>query len=125
MPLVLLLTVAGCVSREDQIAGGKQNYLAARDACVTAYPSRLVSQSECRTRAADQYIRPWYKYPDLMTELQDRRRELAVKADAHQITRAEYDRQVARAERDSDREEARRNRAATVVSAHDGDPAGR
>jgi hypothetical protein len=109
VPLALLLVLGGCVSREEQIAGGQQRYLAARTACVTEYPRSLVRQSECRTRAANEFIRPWYRYPDLMTFAQDKRMELAIKVDAGTMTRAEFDRQVAKAESAVDKEEARRN----------------
>jgi hypothetical protein len=123
--LTVSLVISGCVSREAQITDGQQRYLVAKQACITAYPSSLVRQSDCRTQAANEFIRPWYRYPDLMTELQQKRRELAIKADAHEISHAEFDRLVARAERASDREEERRNLAARTASTSGGEPAER
>ena len=120
---VVALTLSGCgVSREEKIADAKDQYLTAKAACVAAYPGSLTLQSDCRTRAANEYIRPWYRYGDLMTRMQETRRALAVEADAHEITRAEFDLQVARAEKAVAREDAHRNEAARMISAHNALP---
>jgi hypothetical protein len=114
--LALPLALSACVSHEEQVTTGKQRYLAAKAACVAAYRTSLVWQSDCRSNAANQYVRPWYRYPDLMNDLQGKRRVWAMQVDAGKMTRAQFDRLVARAERASDREEARRNRAMSVAS---------
>jgi len=90
-------------------AAAKRQYLAAKNACVTRYPDSLTAQSDCRARAADYYIRPTYKYGDLMTRAQEQRRDLAVEADRHEITRRAYDCGVARSEAAISREEDWRN----------------
>jgi hypothetical protein len=116
---VIILTVAlgGCGgSREIDSATAKRNYLAAKDSCIAEYPNSLVSQSDCRARAANAYIRPFYKYGDLMTRAQEQRRELAAKADRHEITRRTYDRQVAQSEAAIAREEDRRNKLGDTTS---------
>lgn len=117
----VVLTSCG-VPREERITEGKDQYLSAKAACVAAYPGSLTLQSDCRTRAANEYIRPWYRYGDLMTRLQETRRVLAVEADAHEITRAEFNRQVAKAEKSIAHEEAQRNEAARMISAHNAVP---
>ena len=77
--------------------------------CIASTPKSLTAQSDCMAAAADKYIRPYYRYGDLMTEAQAQRRALAVRADAHQISRREYDRQVAKSDAAISREEDRRN----------------
>jgi hypothetical protein len=109
--LMLPVLVWGCAAPPPPMdaATAKRQYLAAKNACVARYPDSLTAQSDCRTRAADYYIRPTYKYGDLMTRAQEQRRELAVEADRHEITRRAYDRGVARSEAAISREEDRRN----------------
>ncbi|MSP03603.1 MAG: hypothetical protein EXR07_21575 [Acetobacteraceae bacterium] len=108
----LPLLFAGCgVTREDTILHSRQNYLAAKASCQAAYPTALVAQSDCRTDAANRFIRPYYRYPDLMTWVQTKRRLLAARVDAGKMTKAAFDRQVAQAEREVAREETRRNDA--------------
>jgi hypothetical protein len=93
-------------------AVAKNQYLAAKNECIARYKDSLTQQSDCRARAADLYIRPTYKYGDLMTRAQEQRRALAVRADRHEITRGEYERAVARSEAAVSREEDRRTAAA-------------
>jgi hypothetical protein len=117
------LAVVGCsVSPEADIADAQQRYLAAKAKCVTAYPKLLVLQSDCRTQAANTYIRPYYRYGDLMTRAQEQRRALAVKVDRHEMSRAAYDREIARSEREVAKEEDRRNTAMHVGSSYDDPP---
>jgi hypothetical protein len=107
---VLPLLLWGCVEPPSiNPAEAKHLYLAAKNECVARYPDSLTAQSDCRARAADYYIRPTYRYGDLMTRAQEQRRELAVKADRHEITRREYERAVARSEAAISHEEDRRN----------------
>ena len=87
----------------------KRMYLTAKNECVARYPSSLTLQSDCRSQAANAYVRPTYKYGDLMTRAQEQRRALAMRADRHEITRGEYNREVARSEAAISREEDRRN----------------
>jgi hypothetical protein len=117
--IVLPLVLAGCTepSPADK-AAAKRHYFEAKDACVAQFPESLTEQSDCRTRAANTYIRPTYKYGDLMTRAQEQRRALAVRADRHEITRAQYDRDVARSDAAISREEDRRN--ARSASGDDG-----
>ena len=91
------------------MAAARRHYLAAKSACVTRYPDSLAEQSDCRSRAADLHIRPVYRYGDLMTRAQQRRRELAIQADRHETSRATYNREVARSEAAVAREENRRD----------------
>ena len=90
----------------------RSQYLAAKNDCIARYSTSLTLQSDCRARAADYYIRPTYRYGDLMTRAQEQRRELAIRADRHEITRRQYEREVARSEAAVSREEDRRNAAA-------------
>lgn len=92
---------------------GRQRYLTAKADCVAHFRSSLVAQSDCRSRAADLYIRPFYKYGDLMDRAQSQRRALAALADRHEISRPSYEREVARSEAAISREEDRRGRLAT------------
>jgi hypothetical protein len=92
-------------------AEGKQRYLAARKDCAATFARSLTQQSDCMTRAADLYIRPFYRYPDLMTRAQTERHDLAVLADAHKISHKEYDRRMARSDAAISAEEDRRNTA--------------
>jgi hypothetical protein len=113
---VLVIALDGCGAPDVDSATAKQHYLAAKDRCVADYPNSLVLQSDCRTRAANIYIRPFYKYGDLMTRAQEQRRALAVKADRHEITRKTYDRQIARSEAMIAREEERRDKTTTSTA---------
>lgn len=114
--LLLPLLVWGCAapmpSPVDK-AVAKRDYLAASRACIARYPRGLTEQSDCRADAANRYIRPIYKYGDLMTRAQEQRRALAVAADRHEISRARYNREVARSEAAISREEDRRNALGT------------
>jgi hypothetical protein len=121
--VLLAFALGGCGgSREVDSAAAKRNYLAAKDGCIAEYPNSLVAQSDCRTRAANRYIRPFYKYGDLMTRAQEQRRELAAKADRHEITRRTYDRQVAQSDSAIAREEDRRNKLVVTTSTPDRGP---
>lgn len=117
--LVLAISLSACTfppAVDSRTA--RERYLEAKTACVTDHPDSLTRQADCRGRAADAYIRPFYRYGDLMTLLQQKRRALAVKADRHEISRTAYERQVARAERVADQEENRRNRAERTLLTH-------
>jgi len=121
--VLLTLAVGGCGgSRDIDSASAKQNYLAAKDTCLAAYPTSLVAQSDCRTRGANRYIRPFYKYGDLMTRAQEQRRDLAAKADRHQISRKTYDRQIAQSEAAIAHEEDRRDKLASTTPSPDSGP---
>jgi hypothetical protein len=106
--LPLLLWGCAAPSPADK-AAAKRHYLTAKNECVSRYPQSLTAQSDCRSRAADIYIRPVYKYGDLMSRAQEQRHALAVQADRHEITRGQYDRGVAESEAAVAREEDRRN----------------
>jgi hypothetical protein len=108
--LVLPLLLWGCTEPSPtEKAAARRDYLTAKNACVARYPDSLTEQSDCRAHAADMYIRPIYRYGDLMTRAQEQRRVLAVQADRHEITRMEYNRGVARSEAEIAREEDHRN----------------
>jgi hypothetical protein len=120
---VLTFALGGCSgSRDVDSLSAKRNYLAAKDNCLAEFPGSMVAQSDCRTRAANRYIRPFYKYGDLMTRAQEQRRELAAKADRHEISRKTYDRQVAQSEASIAREEDRRNKLPGSAPAPDSGP---
>jgi len=111
--LVSLCVLAACtVPGAPDAATGRQRYMAAKADCVASHPDRLVAQSDCRARAANSYIRPFYKYGDLMDRAQEQRRVLAGRADRHEISRASYEHQVAQSDAAISREEDRRNRLA-------------
>ncbi len=114
---LLLASCAGPV--EDPSVVAKQRYLAAKSACEFRFPAAIVQQSDCRTDAANAYIRPFYRYGDLMTRLQVLRREWAVKVDHGKLSRAAFARLVAREERAVDREETQRNIDAGLEPAPD------
>jgi hypothetical protein len=105
----LPLLLWGCGEPSVDRATAKSRYLAAKNECIARYPDSLTEQSDCRTRAADRYIRPTYRYGDLMTRAQEQRRDLAERADRHEISRQAYNREVARSEAAISREEDRRN----------------
>jgi hypothetical protein len=119
LPLLTLALIGCSVSPEVDIATAQQRYQAARSRCFAAYPRSLVLQADCRTQAANTYVRPYYRYGDLMNRAQDQRRALAVKVDAHQMSKAAYDRAIARSERDIAREEERRNNLAHTATSYD------
>jgi hypothetical protein len=105
-------------------AAAKARYIEARDDCVSRYSDQLVEQSDCRTEAANEWIRPGYPYSDLMTRAQVQRRALAEQADAGQISREEFERGVAVSDAAISREEDRRNarRVVPVRRSGPGDP---
>ncbi len=120
---VLAVVLVGCsAANEADIANAQQQYLAAKANCVAEYPRSLVQQSDCRSRAANAYIRPYYRYGDLMTRSQEQRRALAVKVDAHEMSRAAFDRAIARSEQEVAREEDRRNELAHTASSFESTP---
>jgi hypothetical protein len=120
---VLGFAVVGCsVSPEADIADAQQRYLAAKAKCVATYPKSLELQSDCRTQAANTYVRPYYRYGDLMTSAQDQRRALAVKVDRRELSRSAYDREIARSEKAVAKEEDRRNSAMHVGSSYEETP---
>jgi hypothetical protein len=117
------MALIGCSSSPEAGIGEAQHrYLAAKAECDTEYPHSLALRADCRTHEANTYIRPYYRYGDLMTFAQQQRKTLAVKADRHEITREDYDRQIAQSEREVSREEDRRNRLAHVRSSYESTP---
>jgi hypothetical protein len=118
-----ILALAGCGASPDSgIADAQQRYLAAKATCDAEYPRGLALQADCRTRAANTFIRPYYRYGDLMTFAQEQRKALAVKVDRHEMTRKDYDRQIALSEREVSGEEDRRNRLAHTASSYEATP---
>ncbi|MGD0430939.1 MAG: hypothetical protein ABSA58_07590 [Acetobacteraceae bacterium] len=122
LPVMTLALAACSASPEADIADAQQHYLAAKARCIATYPRSLVLQSDCRTQAANTYVRPYYRYGDLMTWAQEQRRALAVKADRHEMSRAAYDREIARSEREVAREEERRNALNHTGSSYEDTP---
>ena len=122
LPVLTLACAACSVSPEADLGDAQQRYLSAKARCVTSYPKTLVLQSDCRTQAANTYIRPYYRYGDLMTWAQEQRRVLAVKVDRHEMSRAAYDREIARSEREVAREEERRNASNHTASSYEDTP---
>jgi hypothetical protein len=109
LPVLTLALVACSVSPASDIADAQQRYRTARDRCIASYPDSLVLQSDCRAQAANIYIRPYYRYGDLMTWSQQTRSYFAGKVDRHEMSHAAYDRKIARTEREVAREEDARN----------------
>jgi hypothetical protein len=119
-----LLALAGCAATSPQagIAEAQHRYLAAKDVCDEDYPHSLVQQADCRTHAANIYVRPYYRYGDLMTFAQQQRRALAVQVDQHKMSKATYNRKLAQSEREIAKEEDRRNALAHVTSSYQSTP---
>jgi hypothetical protein len=118
-----VLAVAGCgASPEAGIAQAQHRYLAAKAVCDETYAKVIVQQADCRTRAANAYVRPYYRYGDLMTYAQEQRRALAVQVDRHKMGLATYHRKIAQSEREVAKEEDRRNAQAHVTSSYESTP---
>jgi hypothetical protein len=118
-----VLAVIGCTaSPEVSIAEAQHRYLAAKTACDEDYPHSMVQQADCRTHAANAYVRPYYRYGDLMTYAQQQRRALAEKVDQNTMSLASYNRRLARSEREIAKEEDRRNALAHVTSSYESTP---
>jgi hypothetical protein len=118
-----VLTLVGCGSSPQVgIAEAQHRYLAAKATCDENFPKSMVQQADCRTRAANAYVRPYYRYGDLMTSAQRQRRELAVQVDQHKMSMATYSRKIAQSEREIAKEEDRRNAQAHVTSSYESTP---
>jgi hypothetical protein len=118
-----ILALAGCTASPGMgVAEAQHRYLTAKAACDMDYPDSFTAQADCRTHAANAYVRPYYRYGDLMTYVQQKRRWLAVKVDQHDMSRQNYDRQLADAEREVSREEDRRNRITHAASSYESTP---
>jgi hypothetical protein len=120
LPVLALLGCAG--SPESGIAQAQHRYLAAKATCDEAYSKSMVQQADCRTRAANAYVRPYYRYGDLMTYAQRSRRTLAVQVDQRKMSSAAYNRKIAQSERDVAKEEDRRNAQSRVTSSYESTP---
>lgn len=118
-----VLAVVGCsVSPDAGIAQAQHHYLAAKSECDESYSKSMVQQADCRTRAANVYVRPYFRYGDLMTYAQQQRRALAVQVDQHRMSMATYNRKIAQSEREVAKEEDRRNALAHVTSSYESTP---
>jgi hypothetical protein len=120
LPVLALLGCAG--SPESGIAQAQHRYLAAKATCDETYSKSMVQQADCRTRAANAYVRPYYRYGDLMTYAQRSRRTLAVQVDQRKMSSAAYNRKIAQSERDVAKEEDRRNAQSRVTSSYESTP---
>lgn len=120
---VLALMLSGCGAPQPaDFAEARQHYLTAKADCDRAYPHSLAALADCRSHAANVYIRPYYRYGDLMDYAQSQRKMLALEADRHEISRASYDHRIALSERVVSREEDRRNRLAHTNSSYQSTP---
>jgi hypothetical protein len=118
-----VLALAGCGSSPQVgIAGAQHRYLAAKATCDENFSKSMVQQADCRTRAANAYVRPYYRYGDLMTFAQRQRRALAVQVDQHKMNMATYNRKIAQSEREIAKEEDRRNAQSHVTSSYESTP---
>jgi hypothetical protein len=118
-----VLALVGCSTSPDGgIAQAQHRYLAAKAACDENYPNSMVQQADCRTRAANVYVRPYFRYGDLMTYAQRQRRALAVQVDQHRISLGAYNRKIAQSEREVAKEEDRRNAQAHLTSSYESTP---
>jgi hypothetical protein len=118
-----VLALAGCsASPEAGIAAAQHRYLTAKAGCDENYPRSMMQQADCRTHAANAYVRPYYRYGDLMTFAQRQRRALAVQVDQHKMSLATYNRKIAQSEREVAKEEDRRNTQAHVTSSYESTP---
>jgi hypothetical protein len=118
-----VLALVGCTtSPEGGIAQAQHRYLVAKAACDEDYPDSMVQKADCRTRAANDHVRPYYRYGDLMTYAQQQRRVFAIQVDQHRISLATYNRKIAQSEREVAKEEDRRNAQAHVTSSYESTP---
>jgi hypothetical protein len=118
--LALAAPLAACGNpRQAEFEKGKQLYAAAKAECIAQNPRSLAMQADCRTQAANTFVRPYYRYGDLMTLVQAQRKILAVKADRGEITTDEFDLQMAQVESSIAREENLRNLSERSVSAQE------
>jgi hypothetical protein len=118
-----VLGLAGCGgSPQVGIAEAQHRYLAAKATCDENFPKSMVQQADCRTRAANAFVRPYYRYGDLMTFAQRQRRALAVQVDQHKMNMATYNRKIAQSEREIAKEEDRRNAQSHVTSSYESTP---
>jgi hypothetical protein len=119
----LTIALAGCGTppRAD-LAEARHRYIVAKAECDRENSGSLSLRADCRTHAANAYIRPYYRYGDLMDFAQNQRKVLAVRADQHEISRADYEREIAQSEREVSREEDRRNRVAHTASSYESTP---
>jgi hypothetical protein len=118
-----VLALVGCSASPDGgIAQAQHRYLAAKAECDENYSKSMVQQADCRTRAANAYVRPYFRYGDLMTLAQQQRRALAVQVDQHKMSMANYNRKLAQSEREIAKEEDRRNALAHVTSSYESTP---
>ena len=118
-----VLAVVGCsVSPDAGIAQAQHRYLAAKSECDENHSKSMMQQADCRTQAANAYVRPYYRYGDLMTYAQQQRRALAVQVDQHRMSMATYNRKIAQSEREVAKEEDRRNALAHVTSSYESTP---
>jgi hypothetical protein len=123
VPALAVLALVGCTPPPDGgIAQAQHRYLAAKADCDENYPNSMVQQADCRTRAANEYVRPYYRYGDLMTYAQQQRRVLAAQVDQHRISLGTYNRKIAQSEREVAKEENRRNAQAHVTSSYQSTP---
>jgi hypothetical protein len=120
LPVLALLGCGG--SPQVGIAQAQHRYLAAKATCDENYPKSMVHQADCRTRAANAYVRPYYRYGDLMTYAQRQRRALAVQVDQRKMSLGTYNRKIAQSEREVAKEEDRRNAQAHVTSSYESTP---
>lgn len=120
--LALIGCSASTSSPEVGIAQAQHRYLAAKVVCDENYTKSMVQQADCRTRAANAHVRPYFRYGDLMTLAQQQRRALALQVDQHRISMATYNRKLAQSEREIAKEEDRRNALAHVTSSYESTP---
>jgi hypothetical protein len=118
-----ILGLVGCsATPSGGIAEAQHRYLMAKASCDRDHASSLAPRADCRTHAANAFIRPYYRYGDLMTYVQEKRKALAVKVDHHEMSHRNYDRQMAEAEQEVSREEDRRNRIGHTASSYESTP---
>jgi hypothetical protein len=118
-----VLVLVGCSTPPaGAVAQAQHRYLAAKAVCDEEYPRSMVLQADCRTRAANAYVRPYYRYGDLMTYAQQQRRALAVQVDQHRMSPATYNRKIAQSEGEVAKEEDRRNALAHATSSYESTP---
>ena len=85
--------------------------------CKVQYPRSLAQQSDCVTAAEDTYMRPFYRYGDLLTLTQAQRKVIAAAIDNGQITVDDANLQLAKVRSALSQQEADRDNASGMVSA--------
>jgi hypothetical protein len=113
-----LIALTGCgLAQQAQMRESMQKLQPAIEQCRSQYPSSRAQQSDCVTVAEDTYMRPYYRYGDLLSLMQTQRKVLAVAIDDGQMSVDQGNLQLAKAKAELTQQQFERDNAAGLVSA--------